>query len=78
VLVTDAAADPVAARFITGARMHQSALVKLRKDEKVHQRARDADIRSLRELDEKTWTYAAIAEEVGLTAVNVVKILRKD
>lgn len=56
--------------------MHQSALVRLRSDAKQHQTARDGLIHQLRELDPHHWTYAAIGDAVGLTAVNVVKILR--
>lgn len=70
------AVDPVAAQLIAGAVMHQSELVRARDVAEYHQTRRNAAIRKLRDLDEHTWTYAAIGSAVGLTPVNVVKILK--
>lgn len=71
------AVDHIAAQLVAGAVMHQSAILRNRAEEKKHLEARDALIRSLRELDVHQWTYAAIGDAVGLSAVNVVKILRQ-
>ena len=57
--------------------MHQAALVEHREKAKEHQAARDRLIHQLRASDPERWSYAKIAEAVGLKPENVVYILRK-
>jgi hypothetical protein len=63
--------------IIREARVHQAALVEHREKAKEHQDARDRLIHQLRDSDPVRWSYAKIAEAVGLKPQNVVFILRK-
>jgi hypothetical protein len=71
------AADHATAQLIAGARRHQAARLRELARAHEHMVARDEFITQLRESNPKRWSYAAIAAEVGLTPVNVVKILKR-
>ena len=57
--------------------MHQAALLEHREKAHEHLMARDRLIHQLRDSDPERWSYAKIAEAVGLKPVTVVKILRR-
>jgi hypothetical protein len=71
------AVDHAATQLISGAVMHQAAMIRARAEAREHLLARDGLIHQLRAIDSTHWTYARIANEVGLTAKNVVYILGK-
>jgi hypothetical protein len=75
--MTDAGDSVSVDALIREARMHQRALIEHRAKASEHQAARDRVIHQLRAANPARWTYAAIAEAVGLKPENVVYILRK-